>query len=339
MTGFRIDFSQDQQSDANGDPYSGGKLYVYTNTTTTLITLYSDSAGTVMAANPIVADSSGRLPVRYAGASTALTLTFKTSADVSVWSNDNFEPVPNIANADLALYLPLAGGTMTGAIRFKEGAAITSATSINADASGGNVNHVAGSTTIGTITLAEGAMRWFIFDAGLTLTNSASLDLGGVDIVTHADMALQFVGEGSGVTRLIGGMTASGKSIVESVALIIGVGDETTAIATGTNKRRIRAPFAFTATAIRTSLASAQASGSIVAVDVNNAGNSMFTTTSTIDNSELTSTTAATPSVLNSTYVSVADDALIAIDIDACDGATTAAGLKVTMIGYRFNLS
>lgn len=340
MVGYRIDFSQDQQSDANGDPYSGGKLYVYTNETTTSITLYSDAAGTVTAANPIVADSSGRLPVRYAGADDPLTLTFKTSADVSVWSMDDFEPVPNIANADLALYLPLAGGTMTGALRFKEGAAIASATSINADASGGNINHVTGTTTIATITLAEGAMRWFVFDGALTLTNSANLDLGGVDIVTHTDMMLQFAGEGSGVTRLIGGMTASGKSIVESVAVTIGIGDQTTAISAGTNKRRWRAPFAFTVTAIRTSLATAQASGAnLVTVDVNNAGNSMLTTKSTIDNNEVTSTTAATASVLDSTYVSVADDALIAVDFDNCDGSTTAAGLDVTLIGYKFNLS
>ena len=43
---------------------------------------------------------------------------------------------------------------------------------------------------------------------------------------THADMVLEFFGEGSGVTRLIDGQTASGRSIKESVALVVGVGDD-----------------------------------------------------------------------------------------------------------------
>lgn len=340
MVGYRIDFSQDQQANANGDAYSGGKLYCYTNETTTLVTLYSDAAATVTAANPIVADSAGRLPVRYVGASDPLTLAFKTSADVSVWSMDDFEPVPNIANSALSAYLLASGATpMTGPLRFAEGAAIASATSVDMDSATGNFLHVTGTTTINTITLAQGAFRWVVFDGALTLTHSANLLLGGANITTHANMILCFIGEGSGVTRLIDGQTASGRSIKESVALVVGVGDETTAISAGSNKRRFRAPFAFTITEARASLASAQSSGTVVTVDVNQGGNSIFSTVLTIDNNEVTSTTAATPSVLNSSYVSVADDALIAIDIDACDGSTAAAGLKIALIGYRFNLA
>jgi len=242
----------------------------------------------------------------------------------------------------LSSYVARAGGNsnrMTGPLELKEGAAIASATSIDLDAATGNTLHITGTTTIATVTLAQGSRRTLIFDGALQLTDSANLDLGGANIATHADMVLEFFGEGSGVTRLIDGQTASGRSIKESVALVVGVGDETTAITTGTNKRRLRAPFAFTITEARASLASAQASGTAVTVDVNQGGNSIFTTVLTIDNSELTSTTAATPSVLNATYVSVADDALIAIDIDACDGSTAAAGLKVALIGYRFNLA
>jgi len=340
MVGYRIDFSQDQQANANGDAYSGGKLYCYTNETTTLVTLYSDAAATVTAANPIVADSAGRLPVRYVGASDPLTLAFKTSADVSVWSMDDFEPVPNIANSALSAYLLASGATpMTGPLRFAEGAAIASATSVDMDSATGNFLHVTGTTTINTITLAQGAFRWVVFDGALTLTHSANLLLGGANITTHANMILCFIGEGSGVTRLMGGMTASGRSIVESVAVTLPLGDQTTAIATGTNKRRWRSPFAWTVTAIRGALASAQASGSIVTLDVNNAGNSMLSTKLTLDNNETTSTTAATACVIDTTYDDIADDALIAIDIDQCDGSTTAAGADVTLIGYRINVA
>ena len=132
-----------------------------------------------------------------------------------------------------------------------------------------------------------------------------------------------FAGEGPGVTRLVGRMTASGRAIVESVSVTLPLGDQTTAISTGTNKRRWRSPFAWTVTAIRGALASAQASGNIVTLDVNNAGNSMLSTKLTLDNNETTSTTAATACVIDTTYDDIADDALIAIDIDQCDGSTT----------------
>lgn len=343
MVAYRIDLSQIQQLDANSAVYNGGKLYVYENETTTLKSLFSDRDGLVSAANPIVADSSGRLPTRYVAATDLLTLTFKTSADVTVWSVDDFEPVVSTDLTQLSSYVARAGGNsnrMTGPLELKEGAAIASATSIDLDAATGNTLHITGTTTIATITLAQGSRRTLIFDGALQLTDSANLDLGGANITTHADMVLEFFGEGSGVTRLIDGQTASGRSIKESVALIIGVGDETTAITTGTNKRRVRAPFAFTITAARASLASAQASGNIVTFDVKNGGNSIFDSVLlSIDNNEVTSTSADTPAVLEADYLSVADDALISIDITQADGSTAAAGAKITLLGYRFNLA
>jgi len=335
MAGFRIDFSQDQQSNANGDAYSGGKLYCYTNETTTLVSLYSDAAATVTAANPIVADSAGRLPVRYVGASSPLTLTFKTSADVLVWSNDDFEPVPNIANADLANYLPLAGGTMTGALRFKEGAAVASATSINADASGGNINHITGTTTISTITLNEGAARVFIFDAALQLTHSSNLLLiGAANITTAAgDMAL-FIGEGSGVTRMCWYTLASGKPLIEPAEWLVSVGDETTAITTGTAKRTFRAPHGFTLDAIPSGSLTTASSSGVVQVDINKNGTTIFTTELTIDASETTSATAAAACVLDGT-ITFAENDQVTIDIVAA--GTNAAGLKTLLRGYRRN--
>jgi len=340
MVAYRIDLSQIQQLDANSAVYNGGKLYVYENETTTLKSLFSDRDGLVSATNPIVADSSGRLPTRYVAATDLLTLTFKTNADVSVWSVDDFEPVVSTDLTQLSSYVARAGGNsnrMTGPLELKEGAAIASATSIDLDAATGNTLHITGTTTIATITLAQGSRRTLIFDGALQLTDSANLDLGGANITTHADMVLEFFGEGSGVTRLIDGQTASGRSIKESVALVVGVGDETTAISTGTNKRRFRSPFAFTITEARASLASAQASGSVVTLDCKVGGNSIFSTLVSIDNNEVTSTTAATPPVLNSTYTSVADDALIAIDITQADGSTAAGGPQKTPLGYKVN--
>lgn len=54
-----------QAEDANGVPYSGAKLYFYQSGTTTLITVYQDSAKATPHTNPVVADTSGTFPEIY----------------------------------------------------------------------------------------------------------------------------------------------------------------------------------------------------------------------------------------------------------------------------------
>lgn len=110
----------------------------------------------------------------------------------------------------------------------------------------------------------------------------------------------------------------------------IACSDETTALTTGTAKVTFRMPFAMTGVTVRASLTTAQTSGSIFTVDVNESGSSILSTKLTIDNTEKTSTTAATPPVVSDS--SLADDAEITIDIDQV-GSGTAAGLKVYIIG------
>jgi hypothetical protein len=83
---------------------------------------------------------------------------------------------------------------------------------------------------------------------------------------------------------------------------------------------------------VRASLSTAQASGSIFTVDINEGGTSVLSTKLTIDNTEKTSTTAATPAVISDS--ALADDAEITIDIDQI-GDGTAKGLKVILIGTR----
>lgn len=112
--------------------------------------------------------------------------------------------------------------------------------------------------------------------------------------------------------------------------LIVACSDLTTALTTGTTKAYFRAPYAFTLTAVRASLGTAQASGSIFTVDINESGTSVLSTKLTIDNTEKTSTTAATPPVISDS--AIADDSELTIDIDQV-GDGTAKGLIVTLIG------
>ena len=112
--------------------------------------------------------------------------------------------------------------------------------------------------------------------------------------------------------------------------LVVAASDETTALATGLAKITFRMPRAVTLTAVRVSLTTAQASGSIFTVDINEGGTSILSTKLTIDNTETTSTTAATPPVISDT--ALADNSEITIDIDQI-GDGTAKGLKVMLIG------
>ena len=115
-------------------------------------------------------------------------------------------------------------------------------------------------------------------------------------------------------------------------SIVVAASDETTALTTGTAKVTFRMPYAFTLAAVRASLTTAQASGTIFTVDINESGTTILSTKLTIDNTEKTSTTAATPPVISDT--ALADDAEITIDIDQV-GDGTAKGLKITLIGTR----
>lgn len=114
-------------------------------------------------------------------------------------------------------------------------------------------------------------------------------------------------------------------------AIQLAPSDETSALTAGAGKLTFRMPYAFTVTAVRASLTTAQGSGSIFTVDINEAGVSILSTKLTIDNGEKTSATAATAAVISD--ASIADDAECSIDIDQI-GTSGAAGLKVELIGY-----
>lgn len=117
-----------------------------------------------------------------------------------------------------------------------------------------------------------------------------------------------------------------------TVSHIITCSDETTALTTGTAKVTFRMPSGMDVAEVRASLSTAQATGNIFTVDINNAGVSFLSTKLTIDNTEKTSTTAATPAVITFGSSRLLSDAEITVDIDQI-GDGTAKGLKVYLIG------
>ena len=161
----------------------------------------------------------------------------------------------------------------------------------------------------------------------------SELTAKGAAVAATDLMVISEVSGASYVTKSVTG--ANIKSLAQTglpTVIQAAASDESTALTTGSAKVTFRMPYAMTLTAVRASLSTAQASGTIFTVDVNQGGSSIISTKITIDNTEKTSTTAAAPPVISTSALT--DDAEITIDIDQI-GNGTAAGLKVTLIGTR----
>jgi hypothetical protein len=174
--------------------------------------------------------------------------------------------------------------------------------------------------------------------------NGKTIDMTGGEIhkcdLIHSQNNTDIVIEGKGTgdivlttntqTRLK--ITDAGVFIGLPIDIQLAASDETTALTTGTSKVTFRSPAKFTVTGVRASLTTAQTSGSIFTVDINKNGTSILGTKLTIDNTEKTSVTAATPATILTTNIE--DDSELTIDIDQV-GDGTAKGLKITLIGVR----
>jgi hypothetical protein len=121
--------------DTNGDPISGGKVRVYDAGTTDDRDVFTDSALSVAAANPIIADSGGVVPTRYTATGETKLVFLDASDNVLLTVDDVDGGIPAGAGA-----LPVAdggtGATTTAAARTNLSAASqTEVTSIASDVS------------------------------------------------------------------------------------------------------------------------------------------------------------------------------------------------------------
>jgi hypothetical protein len=73
--------------DSEGNFLVGGKVYTYAAGTTTPLTSYTDSSGTVPNTNPVILDSRGEANIWFGAAIYKLKLT--TDTNVEIWTVDN----------------------------------------------------------------------------------------------------------------------------------------------------------------------------------------------------------------------------------------------------------
>lgn len=174
-----------------------------------------------------------------------------------------------------------------------------------------NDNYVVAAISDGAVSVSTATTNWNNQAAYLRLYKVVA---GGSSVTSYEDHRSPVPAPAAGGVKVIQ----------------VAASDESTALTTGAAKITFRMPYAMTLTEVRASLSTAQGSGSIFTVDINEGGTTILSTKLTIDNTEKTSTTAATPPVISDT--ALADDAEITIDIDQV-GDGTAKGLKVTLIG------
>lgn len=197
---YRLPLARAHQITSTGTPQSGALLYVYENATTTLVSLFSDRAGTVAAANPIVADSTGRFAVRYVLARTVRTMVCKTSAGVTIWSDDDMDPELGASQGLLA-----DGDAMAGPLAFSSHGNIASAATVDLATLDGNMGVLTGTTTVTAWgTVQAGARFWLRCAAATPLTHNATSAIiqAGASITTAAGDLLELLSEGGGNWRI-----------------------------------------------------------------------------------------------------------------------------------------
>ena len=188
--------------------------------------------------------------------------------------------------------------------------------------------HVAGDAIVtGGLTMGAGANEFTITESSDDITLANTVNDKDIDISVKN-------GDGTAKRAKFTADTHSGEIILAGVeeVIIVALSDETTNLATGTAKASFHMPYAMTLSKVKASVNTAP-TGSVLTVDINEAGTTILSTKLTIDAGEFTSDTAATAAVISD--AALADNALITFDIDGVGSSATGKGLKVTLYGKR----
>lgn len=198
---------------------------------------------------------------------------------------------------------------------------ITSAPGVNDDAAAGYRR--------GSLVLTDAGALYVCTDATVGAAAWALFGTGDGDVVGPASAVDDRIATFDGTTGKL--IQDGGKTIAQLAqqAIIIACSDETTDLATGTAVVTFRMPFAATLNSVKIDTTDAP-TGSVLTVDLNEAGTSVLSTKLTIDAGEDTSATAATPAVISDS--ALANNAKMTVDIDGVGSTNPGKGLKLTMM-------
>lgn len=227
------------------------------------------------------------------------------------------------AQQTLLEVLPLTGGSLTGSVTI---------------GGGGYDSVIYGQSSIQFQSLTYTSQLVADSSSSSAVTNTLPA-AGGVILNDNSALAVANL-TGTIAAANLGSGTASSSTYLRGnntfaalpTTIQLACSDETTALTVGTSKAVFRMPYAMTLTGVRASVTTAP-TGSTLIVNIKENGTTILSTLLSIDATEKTSTTAATPAVISDS--ALADDSEITIDITQIGSTVAGAGLKVTLIGTR----
>jgi hypothetical protein len=180
MAAYLMPQGKQQYFSTAGAPLVGGKVWTYQAGSTTPLATYSDAAGTIPNANPVILDSRGEASIFFSAAAYKVALQDSTGA--SIWTQDNLVVY---AGADTVGYTPAGTGAVATTVQSKLRESV-SVKDFGADATG-----VADSTSA-FLAAATASLSVFI-PAGTYKLTSGSLSFS---------TGVAFIGAGQGAVTL-----------------------------------------------------------------------------------------------------------------------------------------
>ena len=125
-----------QYFDSNGNPLAGGRVYTYESGTSTPLATYSDQAGAVPNANPVVLNARGEATIFWGSAPYKVAL--KDASDVEIWTQDNLQALVGVADLAStaatkgAALVGFDGGTLAAYLKNKSAQVVDSITALKA---------------------------------------------------------------------------------------------------------------------------------------------------------------------------------------------------------------
>lgn len=152
----------------------------------------------------------------------------------------------------------------------------------------------------------------------------------GVVTAAASDYDASEVDNDSGVTgAFVDDALDTLNTTAKTESIVIACSDETTDLTTGT-KVTFSMPYAMTVTEVRSSVTTAPTNATLI-VDISEGGTSIMTT----NKLDILTTAVTDDGTATVTDTSLADKALMTIDIDQIGSGDAGAGLKVTITGTR----
>lgn len=164
--------------DDNGAPLVGGLLYTYAAGTTTPLTTYTDSTGTVANTNPIVLDAAGRTPNEiWIDGGLLYKFVLKDSSDVLIGTYDNIPGIDD-PTAFNNLITVIGTNTLLG----------TAVPPINEYVTGATYSFVVPNTNTGAVTISIDGL------GAKEITYAGSVPLFAGQLVANTIVVIQYDG-------------------------------------------------------------------------------------------------------------------------------------------------